>query len=458
VTNALGEPVIAAPVRLERVADLEGRKITSEWWYGQQRKTDDRGVYRIYGLPAGRYVVSVGGKAPYRHGVPTAYELDTPTFYPSATREGATEITVNVGEEVRGIDIRYRHEKGHSISGKVTGAPADNSLLSNGVQVELRRYPGGAMEMTTYIPPTEPTKSFEFITVADGEYELIANVYGGKNKDSYKSNRRRVTVKGGNVANVELRLSALSSIEAKLEWNATPEKDRKAECQAVRPPAAEETMIWLVKDDPKPDNRLSLDAVRRHDMPTEKGELKYQNLEAGIYRFAPRLLDEAWYIKSVAGKSDELKSKTQNPKSPLPPDLGKQGIALKAGEKRKDIVLTLASGAASLRGRVAADKDQSLPSRLRIHLVPAEKEAADDLLRYAEQKTKDGTFTFTNLAPGKYWLLVRSVPDDESDEKPAKPVAWNAVERAKLRREAEAANQTVALTACQRVKDFVLQK
>jgi hypothetical protein len=45
------------------------------------------------------------------------------------------------------------------------------------------------------------------------------------------------------------------------------------------------------------------------------------------------------------------------------------------------------------------------------------------------------------------------VPDDESDEKPALPVAWNAEARAKLRREAEAANNAITLTTCQRVAD-----
>ena len=69
----------------------------------------------------------------------------------------------------------------------------------------------------------------------------------------------------------------------------------------------------------------------------------------------------------------------------------------------------------------------------------------------------DGAFTITNLAPGKYWLLARAVPDDESDEKPAKPVAWDANERAKLRQTAEAANQAITLMACQRAKEFVLK-
>jgi hypothetical protein len=58
---------------------------------------------------------------------------------------------------------------------------------------------------------------------------------------------------------------------------------------------------------------------------------------------------------------------------------------------------------------------------------------------------------------GKYWILSRTVPEDESDEKPAKPMAWDADARARLRREAETANQVLELFLCQRVKDFVVR-
>lgn len=452
VTNALGEPVIAVPLRVEQVSDLEGRKIASGGWYGQMRKTDDRGVYRVYGLPPGKYVVSVGGSPPHRSGIVSAYEMDVPTFYPSTSREGATEITVNAGEEVRGIDIRYRREKGHSISGKITGAPAGNA--ESGVQVMLFRYPSSGVEMNLYIQGTDPAKSFAFFTVPDGEYELEANVYGGQNKTSYKSSRQRVTVKGGNVANIELRLSPLGSVEAKLEWEATPEKDRQASCQSARAPWPEETMFRLVKDDPKPDTGSAI--YNRYDfLPNEKNELKFSNLEAASYRFAATWLDEAWYIKTITLKGDEAKAKPPAPQAPT--DIGKQGLPLKPGEQRTGVVLRLANGAASLSGRVTAEKNQALPSRLRVHLVPAEKEAADDVLRYAEQKSKDGTFTFANLAPGKYWLLARKVAEDEPDAKRINPLAWDITTRKTLRAEAEAANVLMTVTHCQKVNDASLK-
>lgn len=459
VTNAQGEPMIAAPIRVERVSDLEGREIAGGISYGQPRRTDDRGFYRVYGLPAGRYIVSVAGKQPYRNGPSSVYESEASTFYPSATRDGATEVSVNVGEEVRGIDIRHRGERGHSISGKITGVPSTNDVSNGGIQIYLYRYPGNLMEMYTYMRPNDLTKSFEFFAVADGEYELEANLHAGDDKDSYKSPRRRVTVKGGNVANVELRLMMLGSIEAKIEWEATPEKDRKAECQLSRAVAPDETIIWIAKDEPKPSNPLSRESAVLDSLLNEKGELKYQGLEAATYRFTPRILDEAWYLKAIAqkteaAKTDDPKSKIQNSK---PPDLAKQGIPLKAGEKRKDIILTLANGAASISGRITADKDQSLPSRVRVYLVPAEKESAEDILRYAEQKTKDGTFSFKNFAPGKYFLLARKVADDEPDAKRINPLAWEITTRKTLRAEAEAANQLIELNPCQRRNDYALR-
>jgi hypothetical protein len=58
-------------------------------------------------------------------------------------------------------------------------------------------------------------------------------------------------------------------------------------------------------------------------------------------------------------------------------------------------------------------------------------------------------------ASGKYWLLARPIPDSEPNDKPARPPAWDASERAKLRLEAEAANVVIELKPCQRVSDYI---
>jgi hypothetical protein len=84
--------------------------------------------------------------------------------------------------------------------------------------------------------------------------------------------------------------------------------------------------------------------------------------------------------------------------------------------------------------------------------VPIEKERAEDVLRYAETAVaNDGAFSVSHLAPGKYWLLTRLEIDD------AKKKIWDHAERAKLRREAEAANVVVELQACQRLTNYELR-
>jgi hypothetical protein len=62
-------------------------------------------------------VVANGGGFTTSRGTP--YDGDTPIFYPSSTRDTATEVQVTAGSVTSGIDIRYRAEPGHIISGKI---------------------------------------------------------------------------------------------------------------------------------------------------------------------------------------------------------------------------------------------------------------------------------------------------------------------------------------------------
>src|SRR5262249_13444257 len=140
-------------------------------------------------------------------------------------------------------------------------------------------------------------------------------------------------------------------------------------------------------------------------------------------------------------------------------DAYRSGITVKAGEKLSGVEVIIAEGAASLNGRVVPVKEGfKLPSRLRVHLIPAEVSAADDVLRYAETMVRnDGGFELKHSARGKYLLHARQVAEKEANEVQARPMAWDAIERAKLRREATAAKNEIELKPCQRLKDQVLR-
>jgi hypothetical protein len=95
VTNSDGDPIVGLRVRAQMILDGDGQKSR----YGaslRERTTDDRGNYRIYGLPTGTYLVFAGGGF-------GAYEGDAPTYAPSSVRDTASEISVRAGEETSGV-------------------------------------------------------------------------------------------------------------------------------------------------------------------------------------------------------------------------------------------------------------------------------------------------------------------------------------------------------------------
>src|SRR5262249_32806855 len=133
------------------------------------------------------------------------------------------------------------------------------------------------------------------------------------------------------------------------------------------------------------------------------------------------------------------------------------GVTTKPGKKLSGITMPIPEGAAAVKGQVVADQDGKPPGKIRPHLIPAEKEAADDALRYAQANAGgDGGFHFKNIAPGRYYLLAKPIKDGAAGKVSARPQARDNSERAALRREAEAAANVIELQNCQRVTDYQL--
>lgn len=99
----------------------------------------------------------------------------------------------------------------------------------------------------------------------------------------------------------------------------------------------------------------------------------------------------------------------------------------------------------------------AVPADLHVHLVPADRERTNDVLRYSETTVmSDGSFAFSNIAPGRYFIVSRIEPGAETQGTSLGPSAWDRTARAKLRQEAEAAKVVVELKACQRLNDYPL--
>lgn len=442
VATGAGEPVIGIPVGAERVRDEDGRPLRApeKTSPSSQRSTDDRGVYRWYGLAPGSYVIYAGGSGGLS-ARPTPFEGRMLIYHPSTTRDSAKEVTAPGGEEISGVDIRYRVDRGYIISGKILGLPATGGPA----QVILRKAGSELPVATTAPQPGGAESGYAFYGVPNGEYEIVAARESSGSDDAFASTPRPVAVNGLDAGGIDLALARLAALAGRVAVDKAVRK-----CEGARDSRLNEIVVRASRDEPseKSDAPPSPFWSQPSGEANLAGAFSIRGLKAGRYRLETPLLPGAdWYVKAMRLSGAPVASG----------DLARNGVTFKSGERLSGARITLGEGAAGLKGKVVVEGDARLPARMLAHLAPAEPEARDEPLRFVEALVeRNGFFSFSNLAPGKYWLLARPITDSEPNDKSARPAAWDAAERAKLRREAEAANVVIELKPCQRVSDYKL--
>lgn len=447
VTDNAGEPMVSAPVRAIRIRDAEGKPVQSGI-QSRERITDDRGYYRIYGLQPGGYVVSAGGSGQGSSGMfgVNPYARQAPTYAPASTRDTAVEILVRSGEQAT-ADIRDRGELGHSISGRLTGMTAQLPFSSGVRLMDIESH-----SMIANTSATGDDRTFQLNGISDGEYEITALAGGSPNTDLAVSPVRRISVRGGDVTGIELNLAALGSIAGRVNI----ETDANLNCGRHRDVALRETLITSrrARIDEKPDAKNPRDKpVQASEpspflpsvvdaVPNDKSEINFRNLYSGVYRIETRLPGAGWYVKAITT-------------GPNGPNIPRDGINLKSGDKVTGLIVTIAEGGARLRGRIPVAEGQRLPPGLRVYVVPAERESAENVLRFYEASAEsDGTFAVGNIAPGKYWVIAR--PFEEGDPGTIKSIKKDPAFRLKVFHEAEALKKEIPLKPCEQLNDYEL--
>jgi hypothetical protein len=462
VTNASGDPLVGVGVAVVRVGGIDGETDDQPVFqsFGRNWRTDDLGVYRVYGLVPGAYIVQAGGGGGFGPNLLSPFGGDAPTYYPSSAREAAVTVVVRAGEEVAGIDIRYRGDKGRVVSGRVlakTGAsndrfgPTQINLVIAGTDavvattVQMDRGPRGQA-------PGGASRGFALYGVPDGEYEVIARRGGLGAESDAISAPRRVSVRGADVGGVDLALAPLASLSGRVVVD-----KKTAACQPPRASSVEEVLLAAERDEVQAREAALAGrlVLTRPAAPNATGEFTLRNLEAGRHRVIARLPDENWFVRAISVEGKPPASTARRTATPAPVNVARNGVTLKPGEKLAGMTVTIAEGAAGLKGQV--NQGGGASDKIRVHLIPAEKEAADDVLRYAQATADgDGGFQFKHLAPGRYYLLAKPIKNDETGAAAARLQAWDNAQRAALRKEAEAANVSVELQPCQRIKDYKL--
>jgi 5-hydroxyisourate hydrolase-like protein (transthyretin family) len=146
ITDSDGRPAILQQVNLylanswDRRDQQEGGGTRQPIFAASTTSTDDRGIYRMFGLRAGRYKVAVGrGDDSFSNQGPIVRSSYRQVFYPDANDQAkATIIEVSEGSEATKIDITLgRPAQTFSASGRVVNG--ESGLPIPGLNFVLQR-------------------------------------------------------------------------------------------------------------------------------------------------------------------------------------------------------------------------------------------------------------------------------------------------------------------------------
>jgi protocatechuate 3,4-dioxygenase beta subunit len=217
VTDAEGRSLIARFVSLQAVdeqggkAPAHGPNIMELMMNSDAFQTDDRGVYRLFGLRAGRYLVSAGGDSEIALMTGAAGKYPR-TWHPDVTEENQAKIIeVKAGDEITGVDIKLGAAKRtFEAAGRVVDDETSKPIAGASVVCIKSK---GADESAFFggfggTSRTDEQGNFHISGLAPGEYQLgLADfeslLTGGGS--GYYSDGVKFEIHGADATGVEIR-------------------------------------------------------------------------------------------------------------------------------------------------------------------------------------------------------------------------------------------------------------
>ena len=208
VVDEVGEPVAQASVSLARRRYIDGeRKLVGQ----SGSSTDDRGEFRIFGVPPGDYVMiarfngfDFGSRDRVRY---------VPTYYPGTpVASDAQPVTVAAGQELSGIIIALARAATSSVHGIIrsSGEPA----LGPFTAVTAEQV-GGQAEAQSAIATAAKDGSFVIAGLLPGTYRLYAQSMFATSEFATKE----IVVEGSDLTGVILTLSRGVTVRGRITFD-----------------------------------------------------------------------------------------------------------------------------------------------------------------------------------------------------------------------------------------------
>ena len=366
VTDSDGRPLIEEEVSLHPAEMARG-------FYSMSMtvRTDDRGIYRIYGLPPGKYHVAAGARDTFSGGRTSGlYKL---TYHPAAVDiNQASIIEVTEGSEASNVDITLgRALSTYSVQGRIvdgkTGQPVPN--VSYGLKYFLGEYGGGSMS-TGAVSNSEG--EFRFENLSPGKYGVF---FEPPRESDWRADSVRFEVIDQDVTGLIVKTSTGASVSGVVVLEGTDDKAAHANLGRVY------LFAGVFEDNTgggdNQTSRLGPD-----------GSFRVHALKAGLLRFA---ISNERRFQIVRVERDGI--------------VYPKGIRIKDGEQVSGVRVILNYGSGTVRG-VFKLEGGTLPPNAVMHVSLRRLGEDQDSMSGSSQVDVRGQFFMEGLVPGTYELIA----------------------------------------------------
>lgn len=341
--------------------------------------TDDRGIYRIYGLPPGQYQISVGRGNWDRVSGSSVKMMYQETFYPGVTdRKKAENIEVKEGEEVKNIDITIGAKlKTYKATGRIIDAETGNPVAGMVCSYGPDRFSTVMGSIGTSKKASDEKGEFQIEGMLPGSYSVVV-----QNQQDFYSKSDDFTVKDSDVSGLEVKLYRGASISGKVIIENADEKKNVS------------TILPITLYVQKSGNTLQMDDVVATEV-KEDGSFHLSGVPPGNVKIS--------YSGQNFQSSVWLLYIEREGKSLL------EGVNVRAGEHIQDVRVVVAQGAGIIRGQVnIKEEDRQRISQVMIYALPKTKYGTGPLTTFSNLTSIDekSRFFLSSVPLGEYEVTL----------------------------------------------------
>ncbi len=376
ITDADGRPVIGEHVQLAYAGDNGMRRVG--FFNPFMYETDDRGVYRIYGVAAGRYTVSLGFDKNSRFIDPRSRPYPR-TFYPGVKEESAaTVIEVTEGSEATNVDIALgRPSEAFRATGRIVDAESGKPVPNISYDYSpMFSDAGPAGIMGGGGARSDAQGNFQLEGLTPGRYAAFTTPFG--NENDYYSEPAVFEVTSGDVNGLEIKVHHGSTISGVITVDGTDERTVLARLPQLQLGAHVETRGTIIPNFVTP-SRIGAD-----------GSFHISGIRPGKARISLSGYPPLKGFSILRIERDGVEQR--------------DGIEVAQGEQVSGVHVILGYGTGVIRGQVKVENG-ALPEGVRMSVYAKPLSAEMYRAKPAEIDAR-GRFLIEGLTAGQYELTL----------------------------------------------------